>query len=405
MKLNCFIITSLLCTANLLVASPGKAQILRDTKVSVGLKDESLKNAFSQIEKQSNFRFAYVESQISPYRKVNLPLRTRSLLTTLELLFDNTLLEYAVKNNTIVVIEKLQRDSIDKDLQMNIDWQQEQATRDPEIRVNGLVTDSKNQPLAGVSILEKGADKGANTGADGSFSIRVPENATLVFSYVGYKRHEEPVNNRTTIAIQLQEEVRNLNEIVVIGYGTVKRRDLTGSVAQVSGKEVNSFPTTNVVQAMQGRAPGVQVLQNNGSPGGSISVRIRGTNSIFGNNEPLYVVDGFPVNGNPTFLQNADIESIDILKDASSVAIYGARGSNGVVMITTKGGRKGGRTYVDFESAYTLQMPSKKLKLMNAQQYAQFYNEQAVNDNVAPFLPSNKLRSLVSHQARIGKNW
>jgi TonB-dependent starch-binding outer membrane protein SusC len=162
-------------------------------------------------------------------------------------------------------------------------------------------------------------------------------------------------------------------------------------VAQVSGKEVNTFPTTNVIQAMQGRAPGVQVLQNTGSPGGSISVRIRGTNSIYGGNEPLYVVDGFPVSGNPTFLQNADIESIDILKDASFIAIYGARGANGVVMITTKSGKKGGRTYVDFETGYTVQMPTKKLKLMNAQQYALFYNEQMTNDNQAPYFTQQQI--------------
>jgi TonB-dependent starch-binding outer membrane protein SusC len=391
MKLNCLIIASLLCTANLLVASPGNAQILKETKVTVGLRDESLKNAFAQIEKQTSFRFAYVESQITPYKKITLPLRSRSLLTTLEILFDNTLLEYSVRNNTIVVVEKVTGDTSENELHMSFNWQTEPPVRNAEIKVNGIVTDNKKLPLAGVSITEKGTDKGVTSGADGSFSIRVPEDATLVFSYIGYKIQEEPVNNRTTITVQLQEEVRNLNEVVVVGYGTVRKRDLTGSVAQVSGKEVNTFPTTNVIQAMQGRAPGVQVLQNTGSPGGSISVRIRGTNSIYGGNEPLYVVDGFPVSGNPTFLQNADIESIDILKDASSIAIYGARGANGVVMITTKSGKKGGRTYVDFETGYTVQMPTKKLKLMNAQQYALFYNEQMTNDNQAPYFTQQQI--------------
>lgn len=391
MKLNCLIITTLLCTANLLVASPGKAQILKETKVSVGLREESLRSAFTQIEKQTNFRFAFVESQVSPYKKVTLPLRSRSLLTTLELLFDNTLLEYAVKNNTIVVIEKQQGDTAANDNNPAGHWQFDRTIKNADIRVNGIVTDSKNQPLAGVTIVQKGTDKGVTSAADGSFSVYVPEDAILVFSYIGFKVHEEPVNKRTSLSIQLQEEVRNLNEVVVVGYGTVRRKDLTGSVAQVSGKEVNTFPTTNIMQALQGRASGVQVLQNNGSPGGAISVRIRGTNSIYGTNEPLYVVDGFPVNGNPTFLQNADIESIDILKDASAVAIYGARGSNGVVMITTKMGKKGGRTYVDYEAGYTVQMPTKKLKLMNAQQYAQFYNEQAVNDGVAPFFTPQQI--------------
>jgi len=376
------------------------------------LRDESLKNAFIQIEKQSSFRFAYVESQIAPYKKINLPVRSRSLLTTLELLFDNTLLEYVVKNNTIIVMEKLRNDSLSSELPVQSAWQQAASIHAGEIRVNGIVTDHKHLPLSGVTIAEKGTDRAVSSGADGSFTIHVREDAVLVFSYVGYKTLEEPVNNRTSLSIVLQEAVRNLNEVVVVGYGTVRKRDLTGSVAQVSGKEVNSFPTTNVMQAMQGRAPGVQVLQNNGSPGGSISVRIRGTNSILGGNEPLYVVDGFPVSGNPTFLQNADIESIDVLKDASSIAIYGARGANGVVMITTKSGKKGGRTYVDYEASYTHQMPAKKLKLMNAQQYAQFYNEQAKNDNLTPYFtdqqitdfgksPGTDWQDLVLHNAPI----
>lgn len=392
MKLNCLIIATLLSTANLLVASPGKAQILKDTKVAVGLRDESLKNAFAQIEKQTSFRFAFVESQIAPYKKVSMPMRSRSLLTTLEILFDNTLLEYAVRNNTIIVMEKLPDAATEGEPQSTVTWQQVQETPKQELTINGIVTDAKKQPLAGVTIVEKGTDRGGSTKADGSFSIRVAnESAVLVFSYVGFRQLEETVGNRTSLSITLQEEVRNLNEVVVVGYGTVRKRDLTGSVAQVSGKEVNTFPTTNVMQAMQGRATGVQVLQNNGSPGGAVSVRIRGTNSILGGNEPLYVVDGFPVSGNPTFLQNADIESIDVLKDASSIAIYGARGANGVVMITTRSGKKGGRTYVDYEAAYTHQQPINKLKLMSAEQYALFYNEQMRNDNLTPYFTDQQI--------------
>jgi TonB-linked SusC/RagA family outer membrane protein len=183
----------------------------------------------------------------------------------------------------------------------------------------------------------------------------------------------------------LQQDSQALDEVVVVGYGTVKKSDLTGSLTSVKAKEINAFPTTNVLQALSGRASGVQVIQNTGSPGGAVSVRIRGTNSVQGSNEPLYVVDGFPSSGsNPTILNNTDIESIEILKDASATAIYGSRGANGVVLITTKQG-KAGKVQVDYEGSYSVQTLRKNLDLMNAKEYATFYNEQATNDKVAPY--------------------
>lgn len=149
----------------------------------------------------------------------------------------------------------------------------------------------------------------------------------LVFSFVGYNPKEVTVGNQTALDVSLELDNRQLNEVVVVGYGTVKKSDLTGSLASVKSKEINAFPATNVLQALSGRAPGVQVTQNTGAPGGAVSVRIRGTNSVQGSNEPLYVVDGFPTSGsNPTILNNSDIESIEILKDASATAIYGSRG-------------------------------------------------------------------------------
>jgi len=193
------------------------------------------------------------------------------------------------------------------------------------------------------------------------------------------------VGNQTTIDLSLVTDQAQLNEVVVVGYGTVRKSDLTGSLAQIKSKEINAFPATNVLQAMSGRAPGVQVIQNTGAPGGAVSVRIRGTNSVQGSNEPLYVVDGFPTSGsNPTIINNSDIESIEILKDASATAIYGSRGANGVVLITTKQG-KAGKIQVDYEGTYSQQTLRKKLDLMNAKEYASFYNEQATNDKVARY--------------------
>jgi TonB-linked SusC/RagA family outer membrane protein len=251
----------------------------------------------------------------------------------------------------------------------------------------GVVKDAdSNDPIPGVSVTVKGSSKGVLTNASGEFTLNgLDEKSSLVFSFVGFLTQEIQTGNKSQILVLLKQDSKSLDEVVVVGYGTVKKSDLTGSLTSVKAKEINAFPTTNVLQALSGRASGVQVIQNTGSPGGAVSVRIRGTNSVQGSNEPLYVVDGFPTSGNnPTILNNTDIESIEILKDASATAIYGSRGANGVVLITTKQG-KAGKVQVDYEGSYSVQTLRKNLDLMNAKEYATFYNEQATNDKVAPY--------------------
>jgi TonB-dependent starch-binding outer membrane protein SusC len=260
--------------------------------------------------------------------------------------------------------------------------------------ITGKVTSSDDQAgLTGVSVRLKGTPIGVNTDANGNFKINVTQsNGTLVFTSTGYKPQEINIKSKSVINVALIPNVSKLQDVVIIGYGTVKKKDLTGSVAQVTSKEINAYPTTSVMQALTGKAAGVQVLQNTGAPGDGISVRIRGANSLQGNNEPLYVIDGFPTS-DPTLVNNSDIESIEILKDASATAIYGSRGANGVVIITTKKGRSG-KTQVNVESSYTSQTLRKKLDLMNAKQYAMFYNEQLTNDNVAPYFSQAYIDSL-----------
>ncbi|MGA0555162.1 SusC/RagA family TonB-linked outer membrane protein [Larkinella sp. VNQ87] len=262
--------------------------------------------------------------------------------------------------------------------------------------VTGRVTGaSDNAPLPGTTISLKGTTTGTTTDAEGKYRISVsdPAKATLVFSSVGYIAQELPVGNQSVINVALEVDSRQLDEVVVVGYGTVRKSDLTGSLAQVKAKELNAFPATNVLQALSGRAPGVQVTQNTGAPGASISVRIRGTNSIQGSNEPLYVIDGFPTSGsNPTIINNTDIESIEILKDASATAIYGSRGANGVVLITTRQG-KSGKIQVDYDGNYSIQTLRKKLDLMNAREYATFYNEQATTDKLTPYFTQDQINN------------
>lgn len=275
----------------------------------------------------------------------------------------------------------------------------QQASAQTGKNITGIVTSSAGQALSSVSINIKGTSQGAVSGADGSYTLSVPANATLVFSHVGYINQEIVVTNQTTINVVLEDEKNELAQIVVIGYGTVRKSDLTGSVSSVKSADLKAVPVTTFDQALQGRAAGVQVTQLSGKPGAETSIRIRGTTSINAGNEPLYVIDGMLVNSDAADMTTGvtlgprisalsainpnDIESIEILKDASATAIYGSRGANGVVLITTKRG-KAGKGVVTFDGYYTQQQISNKVQVLNAAQYADFVNDAKLNANQTP---------------------
>lgn len=261
-----------------------------------------------------------------------------------------------------------------------------------QISVTGQVMDSEdNSPVVGATVLVKGTGTGAITDIDGNYQIEVPSsNDVLVFSYVGYEQQEFQVDNQRVINVTLSLSTSQLDEVVVVGYGTVRKSDLTGSVGSVNGDELNSVSQTSVNQALQGRVAGVRITQTNAEPGGGFSVRIRGTNSITAGNEPLYVVDGLPGTNPLNSLNPSDIESVEVLKDASATAIYGARGSNGVIIITTKQGQKESPLVVNYNVSVGLQEPSKMLDMMNAQEYMSFYNDvYADRGQAAPFSPED----------------
>lgn len=247
-----------------------------------------------------------------------------------------------------------------------------------QVKVSGTVTNaSDNTTLIGVTILEKGTVNGTVTDLDGNYSIEVTdENAVLVFSYIGYSTQEIPLAGSTSINITMQEDVANLDEFVVVGYGVQKKSVVTGSISKVKADELESMPVTRIEQSLQGRTSGVRVTSNSGQPGESGTVRIRGTTSINGS-DPLYVVDGVPIGGGIDFLNQGDIESIEVLKDAASASIYGARSANGVVLVTTKKG-KTNRMTVNVNSYYGTQAPWKKLGVLNAREYATLMNESSV---------------------------
>ena len=257
-----------------------------------------------------------------------------------------------------------------------------------DVPVNGRVTGADGLGLPGVTVLVQGTTNGASTNSDGNFTLTAPEGSTLIFSFVGYSTQTALVAGATPINITLREDAQKLNEIVVVGYGTQERADVTGAVASVSGRDIATQPVADPTQALQGRAAGVTVTQNSGAPGGAggTAVRIRGISSA-GNNSPLYVVDGFPLpssdaGGNAVENQlNAinpnDIESIDVLKDASATAIYGVRAANGVVIITTKRGKAGTAT-ITVDGYRGIQQAWRKLHLLSAEQYAVINNESLI---------------------------
>ena len=243
-------------------------------------------------------------------------------------------------------------------------------------QVSGRVlSQTDSTPLPGATVVIKGTTQGSSTNVDGTFSLDVNQpNAVLVVSFVGYVSQELNITGTEPLTVRLAESSTSLNDVVVVGYGTQKKRDITGSVASISAEQVAEIPIARADQILQGRVSGVQVTQTNSEPGGDVSIRIRGTNSINTGNEPLFVVDGFPGAGDLNSINPSDIESIEILTDASATAIYGSRGANGVVLITTKKGKEGKNT-ISAEAYTGVQQVRKKYELMNARQFAQYLND------------------------------
>jgi TonB-linked SusC/RagA family outer membrane protein len=376
-----------------------------DTKVTLHVSHEPVRKVLQSLEKQTGLKFFYLNDHVDTRRKVTLRLERAPLEQALDNLFQNTDVYYYAAGKQIVLRKRQGQgqsaihpggnenvaDQAVADPEAGADLQEEAA---PVQRVSGQVIDEQKTPLPGVNVLIKGTATGTTTDAEGRYTLDIPdEGAVLVFSFIGYVTQEVNAGTQTEINITLAADVKTLGEVVVVGYGVQKRSDLTGSIASVSSKEIKAVVVTSADQALQGRAPGVQVVQNSSAPGAGTTVRIRGGNSIQGGNEPLYVIDGIPIyndNGATGAAVNGlssispgDIESIEILKDASATAIYGSRGANGVVIITTKRG-KAGQSSITFESYYGVQQVRRKYPLLNATEFATLVNEANTNDGRAP---------------------
>lgn len=264
-----------------------------------------------------------------------------------------------------------------------------------------IVSSTDKEPLIGVSVMEQGTGNGTVTNFEGDYSLNVSGgNAILVFSYVGYKQQTIAVGNRSKIDVTMSENNEELDEVIVIGYGTLKKKLNTGATVQVKGEDLLKQNTTNALHAMQGSTPGVQITSASGQPGKGVNVTIRGIGSIYGAN-PIYIVDGVQT-GDISFLSNADIVSVDVLKDAASAAIYGAQASNGVVIVTTRSGTKGSLK-LGFDGYYGVQSIAKKTELLDAGQYATLMNEQAINSGNSPLYSTTGKSAFMANYANT--NW
>ena len=252
--------------------------------------------------------------------------------------------------------------------------------------VSGVVVSATDgEPLVGASVVQKGTTNGTVTDLDGKFLIKVPGNAILEITYLGFKTTSVSVANQKTLNIQLSEDNNVLDEVVAIGYGVQKKKLNTGATVQVKGDDIAKLNTTNPLQALQGKTPGVQISSTSGQPGADMKVTIRGLGTV-GNAAPLYIIDG--IEGDITLLNASDIQSIDVLKDAASAAIYGAQAANGVVLVTTKQGSKG-KGQVSFDAYFGVQNVARKTNMLNAKEYKTIMDEQSINSGSSPYNWSN----------------
>ncbi len=344
-------------------------------ELSIDLRDVTLKNAIAEIEKASDYVFLITdEARDELDKKTSVHVNNGSIQAILESLLKNSNLGYSVVERQVsLYVEVTERKNDEKEMINEIEQQKR--------RVTGNIIDHEGQPIIGANIVETGTTNGTISDIDGNFALEVAPGAILQVSYIGYLTQEASTDGRTTVNITLLEDLQSLEELVVVGYGVQKKKLTTGASVQVTGENLQRMNTTNPLQALQGQTPGVNIVSTSGQPGSGMKVHIRGLGTI-GNSSPLYIIDG--IEGDINTLNAADIESIDILKDAASAAIYGAQSANGVVLITTKTGQKG-KAQVTFDGYYGIQNATRKAQMLNSEDYMTIMSEQALNSGLSAY--------------------
>jgi TonB-linked SusC/RagA family outer membrane protein len=378
MRIGSLILTSLFLCSQLLLAKPGNGQNIRDVYITLRLKGESLENAFKKIERATPFLFAYQTEQVAAFKNINLPKGTRTVSETLTILLGRTDLLFRQEGNNIIIYKKRKNNPAD-----NSGISAMQPVGYVAITLSGIVTNARGEVLQGVSVMVRGSSKGTITDSKGFFSLILPDDPKIVLeiSAVGYAPQTYTVKTATgdtQIHITLQESVTGLSDVVVIGYGQQKKINLTGSVVSLDAAQIKGRAAANISGILAGQAPGLTVLQTGGAPGrdaGTLNVHGIGTLGI---SSPLIVVDGIKTDSY-TQIDPNDIESISVLKDAASSAIYGIDAANGVIIITTKRGEKG-KLKVDYHFQYGgsgyIKLPEK----VNSWELATMYDSAQAND-------------------------
>ena len=329
------------------------------SKINISIKNASIKKALKEIEKNSDYRFLYNDDVMTGHEISTFSLTNASIDDAMHTLLLNTSLDYQLTDNNLVIITP-------------------KGTDVKATAISGTVTDDNNEPLPGVSIRIKGTSTGTQTDVNGKFKLTIQGsgNEVLLVSYIGYAPQEIAVSGKTVFTIKLKSNAIQLNEVVAIGFATVKRRDLTGSVSSVDAKQLKDVPINSAAEALAGRLAGVQVTQSEGSPDADVRIRVRGGGSVTQDNSPLYIIDGVQVENGLASISPQDIQSIDVLKDASSTAIYGARGANGVVIVTTKGGREQ-KTTVTYNGFVGVSKLAKELSVLDPYNFVLYQYERS----------------------------
>lgn len=374
MKLTIFLFFAFICGINASIYS-------QSTKLSLELKGKTIREVFDVIEDQSKFRFFYNNDFKDIDRRVDFSTKDSKIESILEELFNKSDISYEILENNLIVLKVVNEQK--------------------GVTVKGQVTDSNNIPIPGVTVILEGTTKGSITDAEGNYTLaNVPDKATLIFSFVGMKT-QKIVANKATINVFMEEVIYGIEEVVAIGYGTAKRRDIIGSIATVKSNELVQVPTSSFSDVLQGRAAGVHVTSSSGAPGAAVDVKVRGYHSISSSSNPLWIIDGMPVLGNGSIGSNIgtggqsvlasinpnDIESVEVLKDAAATAIYGSRGSNGVILITTKtaNANEKGSVSVDYSTGIShLAKSPDEFNFVNTDEWFQIADLVVINSTQDP---------------------
>ena len=324
-------------------------------KVNLNYSKQSLRTVLKSISQQTGYSLAYSKEVVNLDESVSINVNNAELSEVMTKLLSPYQLAYEIKENKIFIVgnSELAAAKAASTQQSSVN-----------VQIQGVVTDEKGSPIIGANISVPNTSIGTITNFDGRYNLSVPKGAVVKFSYIGYTDQNKTITNQSVVNVQLSEDVETLNELIVVGYGVQKKSVVTAAISRVTADELNNSKPSRVEDALKGKVSGVQITQSSGQPGSDSKFRIRGIGTV-NNSEPLFIVDGMPVDGGINYLNPVDIQSVEILKDAASAAIYGARAANGVVLVTTKNGVSG-KTTISYNFSYGWQNPWKKKSVLDA---------------------------------------